>query len=250
MSVLSKLGDIRKSLFTRVYGIVVDITTGTVGVKPGNADDDDNDRTYTLTKGANGKFKAVKQPPAFGVDIPAFAIRTPVDKLKPGDIITTDDDGWVFYIGEAKDAADLDNPTIRVLDPNTNKTSDLAVPVEPLLGGAGVLAVQTAFLQGNNLLLLSLLGDEDDSKPKHPGVEKNGRLDDLLPLLLLQQNGGAGGLLGGEGGLGGFLPLLLLGKGKTDDLLPLLLLQQNGGGGLLGGEGGLGGLLPLLLLNK
>lgn len=253
MSLLDKLGDLKERLFCRVYGVFVDLTTGGIAVGVNFQDAaDDYANLYSFAKKGN-KFKAVKQPAGFGVEIPAYAIRTPVDKLAPGDLILGEDgNNFLFYVGKGKGDDEVENTTIRVLVPESGTITDVAVSVEPLLGGAGVLAVQTSFLQGGNLLLLTLLGDDDDGQNPYAKAVGGSKLNDLLPLLLMQQGGGAGlGNLfgGGEGGGNNLLPLLLLGGGKGGDLLPLLLMQQNGGAGLFGGEG-LNNLLPLLLMKK
>lgn len=232
MGMLDKLRD---SLFCQVSDVVLDVQTGAVGVKVKNMD---GEVIRSLAKDGD-KFTLSSNPlKELAVEIPAFAIRTSPDALKPGDIVVLEDDSYGFFVSKADDDA-VNNPVITVVNAKTGRTGPVNIAHNRLFGTYGVLAVKNPFAGGGfgggggggfeSLLPLLLLGGEDLGDKK-----------DLLLLLML-----SGGQLGGDGGLGGLLPLLLL-KGKKDgdgglgDLLPLLMMGGAGGGGL-------GGMLPLLM---
>lgn len=219
--------------------VALDLQTGSVGwvANKGEA----GEKVVSLRPKGENKFELVDNPfTELTVSMPGFAVRTPVDQLKVGDIVLLDD-GAAFFVG-LSDNGTIDNPVLRIVNTKSGRTMDWSVARNTLLGGKAVMAVRNlSNLFGgtgggaggpdfNSLLPLLLLGD--------------GKLGDnkmLLFFLMSQQQGQSK-----DGGCcGGFNPLLLLllgdkkGGGK-DDLLPLLMM----GGGL---GGGAAGLLPFLL---
>lgn len=234
---LEKLKD---RLFKEVKSVVIDPLTGTVGWHAGKGED--GEKIVSLQKKGD-KYELVENPLTdLSIGIPGFAVRTPVEQLKVGDLVV-EDNGVGFFLGKSNNES-LTNSVIRVLNVKTGRAGDLSIARNTLLGGGSVLAVRSlAGLFGgdgngggmdfNSLLPLLLLGD--------------GKLGDnkmLLFFLLSQQQNK-------DGQAGGINPLLFLllgdkkGSGsKLDSLLPLMLM-----GGLNGAGGGAGGLLPFLLMS-
>jgi hypothetical protein len=99
-------------------------------------------------------------------------VRTPLDKLTPGDVVVMDDDNYAFYTGPGKHGDDASNPVLRLLTATGHKSTDYVVPDEPLFGSKGVLAVKN--LMGNvdaaNMLpLLFLLRDGEEADDSNIG---------------------------------------------------------------------------------
>lgn len=235
-------------MFRRINGVVWDLSSGNIGIQDANG-------IYTLTKTEVPAVAATEDSPAvaasvnygisvnpfdnFGMAIPAFATITPFEKVAAGDLIVGDKGilGWVT----AKTGAAL-----KLLDFN-GMNKNYTPPKVAIGGQDGVLVVQSlgglvggdaglGGLQGALLPLLMAGGD-------------NNELEDILPLMLLQQSQGGDKA---AAGLNSMLPMLFLsksgkgGNGGLKDLLPLMLL----GGGLGGNGGGLNPMLAMALLSK
>lgn len=218
-----------KRLFRKVDGVVIDATTGKVGVRG-----DDGIFTIDFPKDKKGEFDvSVNLFDQFSFNVPGFASQVAFENVKAGDLVLNDKGvgGWV--VGKTEKALKLAD--------HTGSVKTYQPPKVNILGSAGpngVLVVQTLFSLtgsaegaaglGQQLLPLMLLGGDND-----------GSIDKLLPLLLMQ------GALGGDA-KGGFNPLMLLalkdgGLGGDDKLLKLMAL-----GGLGGGQAG--AMNPIMLL--
>ena len=230
------LGSFRDRLFQKVAGVAWDLQSGQLGVK---TSEKTTNAIVTLQVGDDGKFTVRQSPKAFGISVPAFAMRTPVDQLKPGDIVLMDDDNYGFYTGPGKHAEDSGNPTLRILTVTGHKSTDYIVPTEALFGGFGVLAIKNLCGDAgvaNMLPFLLLLGKDKE------GDDNVGQMVAMAAMM------GGGAKLGDTSSM---LPLLLLGESGND---PLMLMAMMGGFGGQQANGGnananpFGSLLPFLLL--
>lgn len=246
------LGNIGNSLFKQVKDVIIDLQTGTMGVKQKN--DEAGDVLATVDADGELVHNPIKQ---LGLPIPGIAIRTPVADLKPGDIIVMPDGGYSFNLGPTEEGGNL-----KIVNAKSGRATNFNPAKNTLLGNNGVLAVRNIFNLGggggaggglfsNPLMLMLLLGNKD-------GDDGDGGLGglDKKTLMLLMLSGGLGGQPGGEGGAGGLfsnplLLMLLLGNKDDEDegdglfggggLSTLLMMQMMGGGcggGLFGGLGG------------
>lgn len=253
--------DLKKLLgrmFKKVDDVVIDLTTGGLGVVSKDAD---GEAIATLVEKA-GRYSLKKNPiTKFGHTVPAWAIRTPVSQVQKGDLVILADNGDMF-VTDIKNGGEgnIDGVQLCGIQAKTGRTTKVSTAVNLLLGQS-ILVVKSlgsfvkpagdndANLFGNmNPLFFALFGDEEKKKK---GEESN--KDMLMMMLLMSQQGqgnGQGGLFGGGGQ--SMLPLWLLlqeeGEGSSDlnGILPLLLLS--GQGGLGGGLGGAGGMNPLMLM--
>lgn len=256
------LGSMKDNLFKKTDKVVWDILAGNVGVKTddgivtlklsaANAPDAaaaaaaQTDANNVVETGQIDDFKyelTINPMEGLSVPVPAYAFRTPVGQLKPGDIILLDKGGVAFFmgIGEKKGST---NQSIRVLRPN-GVSSNVTIATNALLS-TGVMAVKNLF---------------------NPGGGTGDTFQQMLPFLLMfnDEGGDLGKILalmtmsGGTQGLANFpMWLLLTGKVGNDKLLPLIMAQQNGGEAsnnllpmLMLMEGGGTGdmMLPLMLL--
>jgi hypothetical protein len=221
-------------LFRRISGVVIDATTGKTGIKT-------DDGVYSIDFDKDGKDHTVSVNliDALSFSVPGYATQVAFEKVAAGDLVVSDKGilGWV--VGKTGKA-------LKVAD-HHGMTKTYTPPKVAILGGAGpdgVLVVQTLFSLtgsadgaaglGASLLPLMMLGGGD-----------NGKLDKILPFLLMQGAAGGGAA---AGGLNSILPLLLLGKEGGlggGDLDPMMLLAMSGG---LGGAGAEGGMNPMLLM--
>lgn len=243
------LGNIGNSLFKQVKDVIIDLQTGTMGVKQKN--DEAGDVLATVDAEGELVHNPIKQ---LGLPIPGIAIRTPVADLKPGDIIVMPDGGYSFNLGPTEEGGNL-----KIVNAKSGRATNFNPAKNTLLGNNGVLAVRNIFnlgggggaggLFGNPLMLMLLLGNKDgDDDGGLGGLDKK-------TLMLLMLSGGLGGQPA-EGGAGGLFSnplmlLLLLGNKDDEDegdglfggggLNTLLMMQMMGGGcggGLFGGLGG------------
>lgn len=252
------LGNIGNSLFRQVKDVVIDLQSGSMGVKQKN---DEGEFLVTLSDEQKLIHNPIKQ---LGLPIPGIAIRTNVADLKVGDIIVMPDGGYSFNLGPAGDG------DLNIVNAKSGRSTKFNPAQNTILGNNGVMAVRNLFnfgggggagggLGGNPLLLMLLLGNKDgeDGDSGFGGIDKK-------TLMLLMLSGGLGGQqapASGGGCAGGLLgnPLLLMlllgdkdgEDGDSDDLFSggglktLLMMQMLGGGGAgLGAAalfGGLGG---------
>jgi hypothetical protein len=214
-------------MFRKIGGLVWDLTTGAVGVR-------DENGIYSLSTEGSTPQVVVNPIGQLGFELPfAYAFATKLDDVTVGDIIVGDSKILGFVV-EKHDAS------LVLLDKN-GMTKRYTPPKVALFDvGSSVLVVRNlmnmlgsnglAGLQGNLLPLLALAGDDESG------------LEDILPMLLLSQQGGEASV----NGLQSILPMLLLSK-KGGDIDPMMLMAMSGG---LGGAGGLQGMLPFLLMSK
>jgi hypothetical protein len=179
----------------------------------------------------------------FDLDVPAFRLPVDASAIAVGDIVVND--GKYQYVVEQND------DYVITICPST-RTRGSVLPVKNLLLQKSFYTVvkvidftnagATATGGFNPLLLMAMDKGEGGKK-------------DILPFLLM-----SGGLGGANGSTAGIDPMMLMMLGdNTDDLLPLLLLQQGGIAGgnamqgilpllLMGDKGGSGGGMKDILL--
>lgn len=204
------IANITGRLFAEVANVVIDIQTGAIGIT--------GPRGVLTCKATKTTAELVENPLSlFELAIPAYAIRTTLDKVELGDIVLHNSVPY-FVTKAAKTSLGLTGADGGEITVKGIKNT--------LTGDGGVLLVKN--IAGGSLqqllpLLLLTQGEDGDE----------GKLSKLLMVLALQ--GGEGGLDLNLGGTNSLLPLMLLSgngdRGSMKDMLPLLLLTQNKGEG-------------------
>lgn len=218
-------------LFRRVGNVVLDATTGQVGIKS-----DAGVTTFAM----DGDTPTISVNPFDGLSfkLPAFAVQKPVSAVKAGDLLVAND----RILGWALNDSTADTKSINVLSADGH-VRRYAPPKVAILNQQGVLVVQSLAGTGeggagvNPMLLAMLAGGE-------------GEFD---PMTFLALSGGLGGAAAGGDAAANPLgnPMLLammMGGGKKGGKLdPLTLMALTGG---LGGAAPAGGnnLLTMLAL--
>lgn len=168
-------------------------------------------------------------------DVPAFKLPVAVSQVAVGDIVIHNAE--FAYVTKKADGY------LETINPEKAVRGSVIPTKNALLGAAFYTVVKTLDAAGeggfNPMLLMAL--------------NKGGDKSDLLPLLL------ASGGIGGQGKAGAIDPTMLMLLGDdVEDLLPLVLMQQGGATGagfnplffLLSQKGGKGkDLLPLLMMS-
>lgn len=172
---------ISEQFFRKIDNLVFDMQQQKVGIKQ-----PDGIATYVPT--AEVSINPIIE---FAISIPAFAVRTPVDNLKEGDILALSD-GLAFFVSKERS-------TITTIDAAGNEKRKRPVK-NVLLGGDSVLAVTNLFgnMEAsaggmNPMMMLALLGDDSE----------------IDPLMLMFMSGGMGQTDNNNNPLG-MLPLLML----------------------------------------
>ena len=243
--------------FRLVDRCVYDFRTGNLGVKKV---DNKGFSVFVPAPKANSK-PSVKncELKEFGTGIPAVAMRTPINKLKAGDMVIIKDnsgaENWLYYLSTDAEG-DTTNIEICGIETDTGKKVTLNVQDGMLLDGNSVLCVknflgdkksmksmlpmmmlmgqnQGAGQQMNPLVMMMLMGD---------GELGSGGMSEMLPFLLLsgQQGGGAGVdqntllmmmLMGkdkGDSKMNKMLPFMLLGGQNGQQMNPMMLMMMMG----------------------
>lgn len=217
MTKLNSLSDafssMKDSFFVQVHNVVLDIQSGAMGIQV-----EDGLTTY------DGETIKVNPIGAFGMPVPAFAVRTPLSNIAAGDILIQDKEAMFVTSKVGKDNQ------VKVL--KTNGANGSITPVVNILFGTpGVLVVKN-MLSGfgggggggsglSSMLPLLLMGGKD--------------MGDMLPLLLM--SGGLGGAQGAAGApaMNPMMLMLLMGNkggsGDNDMFKTMMMLQCFGGAG-------------------
>lgn len=215
--------------FRKVDRCVYDFRSGLLGVKRSD------EKGFSIFTKGSGKTKPkvdVCELKAFGHGIPAFAIRTPIKDLTPGDVvIVKDQDGtenWLYYLSTETDG-DTSNIEISGIETDGGKKVSIAVQDGMLLMGDALLCVKNFF------------GD------------KNSMNNMMLPLLLMNKKSGEDNsaliammMMGGSSDpadpLQKMLPLMLMGGGKMDSkMMMVMMMMQNK-------SSDMNSMLPLMLM--
>lgn len=180
----SKMATAMSAMIQPIENVSYDLQTGSTGIKTG---------TGIVTFDGEGLSKNPLD--FFGMDIPAFAMLTPVDQVKPGDILVSEKKAYGF-IQEITESGSL-----RTLNVQGHSSRFLPTKVNMMGISKGVTIVKSfTNLFGNtsegvggmdmgNLLMMSMMtGDKSN-------------FEDMLPILMLS---------GGLGNGGGMNPLMLM----------------------------------------
>lgn len=235
--------------FRKVDRCVYDFRSGLLGVKRSD------EKGFSIFTKGSGKTKPkvdVCELKAFGHGIPAFAIRTPIKDLTPGDVvIVKDQDGtenWLYYLSTETDG-DTSNIEISGIETDGGKKVSIAVQDGMLLMGDALLCVKNFFGDKNSmnnmmlpLLLMNKKSGEDNSAliamMMMGNTDSSDPLQKMLPLMLM-----GGGKMDSKMmmvmmmmqnksvDMGAMLPLMLMGDG---DINPMVLMMMMNGGKMPG----------------
>ena len=244
---------LKNSMFQEVDDVVWDLQSGQLGVKRG-----EDDEIITLRKKGT-KYELVSNPLAdFSVPVPAWAIRTPVDAIKTGDLVILPDDTWGFFLENVKTPAlpptndpttppapvsatsALSNPTIKMIDVSNGSQKTVNVASNALFGTPGLLVVRNIIGDSevaNSLPILMMI----------EGKKGGGDVGRLVAMSMMMQNNGEGG---GKMDMQQMLPFMMMG-GKDSKMKDFFLMQM-----MMGNKDGNGGgfnmnsLMPMLMMDK
>lgn len=180
----SKMATAMSAMIQPIENVSYDLQTGSTGIKTG---------TGIVTFDGEGLSKNPLD--FFGMDIPAFAMLTPVAQVRPGDILVSEKKAYGF-IQEVTDSGSL-----RTLNVQGHSSRFLPTKVNMMGIEKGVTIVKSfgnLFGQGeggqmdmSQLMMMSMMtGDK-------------GNFEDMLPMLML--SGGLGG-----GAASAMNPLMLM----------------------------------------
>lgn len=182
------LKNMMNRFFQRVDNVVYDLQTGGIGILNG-------DSSLTTLKKTGENYELTNAPFNVSMSIPAFAVRTELDKVKTGDMIISDRGPIGYVIEKDTQVAGVSNAAYKMLLTN-GAIASTVIPVNTVFGKEGVMVIQALNLFGNGeggmdaLLPLMLMG------------QGNGNTNDLLPLMLM------GGM--GKGTAGGMNPMMMM----------------------------------------
>jgi len=235
--------------FRKVDRCVYDFRSGLLGVKRSD------EKGFSIFTKGSGKTKPkvdVCELKAFGHGIPAFAIRTPIKDLTPGDVvIVKDQDGtenWLYYLSTETDG-DTSNIEISGIETDGGKKVSIAVQDGMLLMGDALLCVKNFFGDKNSmnnmmlplllmnkksgednsaLIAMMMMGNTDSSDPLQKMLPLmlmgGGKMDSkMMMVMMMMQNKSAD--------MGAMLPLMLMGDG---DINPMVLMMMMNGGKMPG----------------
>ena len=196
------------NFFKKVEGVVISFE-GKVGIQsPDGVVTFDKD-TQELT---------VNPLSLFNVDIPAFAIRTPVTGVQVGDIAV---EGGIGFVTAVKDGK------VKVVRPKGTNAS-FNPPTNALFGAPSILVVKNMFGDAttNPMMMMALasMGEDGDSSS-------------MMEMMMMQQ------MMGGQtaGATGGFMSnpmmmMLMMKDGGNSDMFQTMMMMEmmkNGGLGIL-----------------
>lgn len=234
-------------LFRRINGLVWDVVSGSVGLQTAEG-------IFTVTFAEDGTPSLNVNPiDGLGLALPAFATQATFDEVNQGDIIVGDAGiiGWVVSKTEAAYKVLDHNGHHKTYSPPKVAifgTSGVLV-VRNLMSLTGGAAGASNF--ASNLLPLMMLGGGDEKlekllplllmtsqqAPAAAGAPAANNFASLLPMLMLSGEGGLGGAGGGK--MDKLLPLMLmggLGGAGAGGMNPLVMMSLLGDGDLFGGS--------------
>lgn len=210
------LASLVNSFFQKIDACVYDLQTGSLGIKTPQG-------ILTLKSDDTLQINPLEM---FSMPIPAFALRTQLNQVAKGDIVIAQNRA-VFCCG----AFNPDTKTIAVINAD-GAVSNIAPPVNVLLGQAGILVVKNMFsggaMNGNPLMAALILGELDGSSTPGGGF-------DFKKLMLLQMMGG-NVMGGGMGAMNPMMAMALMGDGLGSGMKDIVMMQMltNGGFNLFG----------------
>lgn len=209
-------------LFKKMQNCFYDLSTGQLGVLRASRD------SYAVfVPGDNGKAQIKICPvTSVGLPIPAYAIRTQIEELKTGDLVSVtgySSDTWLYYLGKDEKDEQVKNPSVCGIRVEDGVKVEITLNESTYIPGYSVLCVKNLIGEQPDFIkmfpMLALMGaggKGEDSKDK---------LSKLILCLSLGQGGGAAGTVLD---LKSMLPMLML-NGDGDNLLMTTMLLQNGG---------------------
>ena len=191
MKLQGTMSKLLNQVFAQVDGVVWDLMSNTTGIQR-------EDGIYTL---ANDGSIELNPLDAMSMAIPAFSQLTPVDQVKRGDVLMNGGkpSGWITEVKVPKDKP----ISLRALSFQGHETTFRPKAVK-MLGMNGVTVVRSPL----------------NFNPTQSGEQTTGGFDltSMLPLLLLGDKGGAGGIdvktialmsMMGGSSMGGMNPMML-----------------------------------------
>lgn len=183
---------IADSLFRKVDNVVLDLQTGSLGVKNGSA-------TVTYRDGM------MSENPLnfFDMEFPAFAMSTLLSDIKTGDIIVNAEGkaiGWITDIYDTEGAFQVQNAE--------GMTTKYKPSTNTMMGGQRTMVVKNFFgdagfggIQGMMVPLMLMNGGSVD-----------GNSEKMFQMLMLQSSGLFGGAMGGDNNnmMGMMLPMMMM----------------------------------------
>lgn len=186
-------------MFRKVDEAVWDLQTGKIGIQ--TADGIVTLETSQPVDGADVEYSiSINIMDDFGMPIPAFAQNTPTDSIKPGDLIFSTSKVLGYVIKKTGNSF-----RVLKLDGQQTTWTPPKVSMIGLSDAGGVLVLRSLFntipggesglagLQGMLMPMMLMGGDNLD-------------LDNMLPMLLMSQNG----MMGGAGGMGNMMQTMML----------------------------------------
>lgn len=205
-------------MFRKVDNVVWDLMTGKLGVST-------KDGIKTLETDADGDFRITDNLfDQFGLPIPAFAQNTPIEQIKPGDLILRDRDfGWVVSVPKTTSKGKLGKSFV-LLKPNGDR-GEWSPPKTQSIGfdtnGAMVVRSLINMLPGGNLgglqsgLMPLLL------MTQMTGGDSGSALEEMLPILLFSQMGVNAGTPDGTNPMAG-----MMAGGMGSIMMPMMMMKM------------------------
>lgn len=196
----TKLAEAMGSVIQPIENVSYDLQTGLTGIKTKTG-------IVTLSDGdITGSPELSKNPmDFFGMDIPAFAMLTPVNDVKAGDIIVSEGKAYGFII-EVTETGSLKTMNVQG---HVSRFVPTKVNMLGIQKGVTIVKSFTNLFGGStdgkgamdmsSMLMMSMMMGGKDSNGSN-------KMEDMLPILMLT------GSLGGSssGGIGGMNPLMLM----------------------------------------
>ena len=180
-------------MFRKVDEAVWDLMTGKIGIRT-------DDGIVTLEGTGEDAQISINVLEDFGLPLPAFAQNTPVDSIKDGDLIFSASKVLGYVVKKTEKGF-----RILKLDGTLTSWNPPKVSMIGFDGVSGALVLRSLFntfpdgdkglsaLQGSLMPMLMMMGDNLD-------------LDNMLPMLLMSQNG----MMGGAAGMGNMMQTMML----------------------------------------
>ncbi|HKI00469.1 MAG TPA: hypothetical protein VKK31_00670 [Thermoanaerobaculia bacterium] len=209
-------------LFKKMQNCFYDLSTGQLGVLRASRD---SYAVFVPGENGNAQIKIVPVT-SVGLPIPAYAIRTQIEELKAGDLVSVtgySSDTWLYYLGRDERGEQVKNPSVCGIRVEDGVKVEITLNESTYIPGYSVLCVRNLIGERPDFIkmfpMLALLGAGGK------GEDNKDKLSKLILCMSMQQGGGTAGT-GLD--LKSMLPMLML-NGDGDNLLMTTMLLQNGG---------------------
>jgi hypothetical protein len=212
-------------LFKKVENCVYDLRTGRLGVLRAS-----KDAYAVFVPGEKGAKPQIQTCPvtAFGLPIPAYAIRTKIGDLTPGDVVIVagNSDTWLYYLKTVEND-EIQNTSLSGIRVDDGARTDVTLSESMFFAEDGVLCVKNVIGKQTELTkmlpMLALLGAG--------GKEDEGK-DKLSKLILCMLMGQSSEMSGNSLDMKSMLPMMMLsggnGGGDSSNLMMAMMLQNGG----------------------